>query len=128
MSLDTIANQLKNLDKSIVLIYAFNATGKTRLSVAYKNATKDPVTGKHAGVYYNAFSEDLFVWDNDEENDGINIRLNILPSSLNKFHSFIFENPDLVMDKLALYSPVYRFLFNPYQNIEKGIESVTFFV
>jgi AAA domain len=128
MSLDTIANQLKELDESIVLIYAFNATGKTRLSVAYKEATKDTKTGKHAGVYYNAFSEDLFVWDNDEENDGVNIQLKILPSSLNKFHSFLYENYDAVMDKLALYSPGYRFRFNAYQNIEEGIESVTFFV
>lgn len=128
MSLEAIANQLKELDENIVLIYAFNATGKTRLSVAYKDATKDPESGLHAGVYYNAFSEDLFAWDNDEENDGANIRLNILPSSLNKFHSFLYENHDLVMDKLALYSPVYRFRFNPYENIEEGIESVTFFL
>lgn len=126
MSLDTIANQLTKLDENIVLIYAFNATGKTRLSVAFKNATKDPESGKHTGVYYNAFSEDLFVWDNDEE--GVNIQLNILPSSLNKFHSFLYENSDLVMDKLAMYSPEYRFRFSPYQDIEKGIESVTFFI
>lgn len=128
MSLDTIANDLKDLNENIVLIYAFNATGKTRLSVAYKNLTKDPESGKHTGVYYNAFSEDLFVWDNDEENDGVNIKLNILPSSLNQFHSFLYENQDTVMDKLAMYSPVYRFQFSPYQDIEKGIKSVTFFL
>ncbi|PIR01375.1 MAG: anticodon nuclease [Nitrospinae bacterium CG11_big_fil_rev_8_21_14_0_20_45_15] len=128
MNLEDIAKQLKELDESIVLIYAFNSIGKTRLSVAYKDATKDPQTGKHEGVYYNAFSEDLFVWDNDEENDGENIRLNILHSSLNQFHSFLYENYDAVMDKLAMYAPAYRFRFNPYRNIEKGIESVTFFV
>lgn len=128
MSLGAIANQIKVLNESIVLIFAFNATGKTRLSVAYKDATKDPENGKHAGVYYNAFSEDLFVWDNDEENDGANIHLNILPSPLNQFHSFLYENHDLVMDKLALYSPVYSFRFNPYENIAEGIESVTFFL
>ena len=61
MSLEIIANQLKELDENIILIFAFNATGKTRLSVAYKDATKDPETGNHAGVYYNAYSEDLFV-------------------------------------------------------------------
>lgn len=59
MNLEEIANQLKNLDQNIVLIYAFNATGKTRLSVAYKDATKNPETDQHIGVYYNAFSEDL---------------------------------------------------------------------
>ncbi len=128
MSLDAIANQLKNMDENIVLIYAFNATGKTRLSVAYKEATKDSETCKHAGVYYNAFSEDLFVWDNDEENKGINIQLNILPSSLNRFHSFLYDNQNMVMDKLALYSPGYRFRFNLYKNIEEGIKSITFFL
>ncbi|WP_374091008.1 AAA family ATPase [Methylomicrobium lacus] len=128
MSLETIATELKELKDYVVLIFAFNATGKTRLSVAYKDATKDPKTGKHAGVYYNAFSEDLFVWDNDEENQGANIRLNILPSSLNQFHSFLYENPDMVMENLALYAPSYRFRFTPYDDAEKGIESVTFFL
>lgn len=128
MSLDAIANQLKELDQNIILVFAFNATGKTRLSVAYKNATKDPETGKHAGVYYNAFSEDLFIWDNNEENNGADIRLKVLPSSLNQFHSFLYENHDAIMDKLALYSPSYRFRLNAYDDIEKGIESVTFFL
>lgn len=128
MSLETIANELKALEEYVVLIFAFNATGKTQLSVAYKNATKDATTGKHTGVYYNAFSEDLFVWDNDEGPTGADRRLNILPSSLNQFHSFLYENPDMVMEKLALYSPSYRFRFNPYDDIEKGIESVTFFL
>ena len=89
MNLDEIASQIKELDENIILIYAFNAMGKTRLCVAYKDATKDPESGKHAGVYYNSFSEDLFVWDNDEENDGANINLTVRDSSLNKFHSLI---------------------------------------
>lgn len=127
MSIDDIADQLKKLNENIVLIYAFNATGKTRLSVAYKNATKDTDNGQHAGVYYNAFSEDLFVWDNDEDNDGANIKLKVLPSSLNRFHSFLYEDTDSVMDKLAAYFPKFTFQFNAYDNLEKGIESVTFF-
>jgi len=35
-----IAQQLKDVDEYIVIIYAFNSTGKTRLSVAYKDITK----------------------------------------------------------------------------------------
>ena len=128
MSLETIADELNGLNENIVLIYAFNATGKTRLSVAYKNATKDLESGKHTGVYYNAFSEDLFVWDNDEGNDGLNIKLTIEASSLNQFHSFLYENPEMVMEKLALYDPKYRFRFNTYQDLEKGIETITFYV
>ena len=58
--LTEIAQQLKSIDKNIILIYAFNSTGKTRLSVEYKNITKNPDNGQHSGVYYNAFSEDLF--------------------------------------------------------------------
>lgn len=127
MSIEDIAIQLKELNENIILIYAFNATGKTRLSVAYKNATKNPENGQHTGVYYNAFSEDLFVWDNDEGNDGANIRLNVLPSSLNRFHSFLYENPDAVMDKLSMYSPKFKFNFHSHENPEDGIESITFF-
>ncbi|EKU10432.1 hypothetical protein [Campylobacter showae] len=36
-SLNEIANKLKNLNKKAQLIYAFNGTGKTRLSVEFKN-------------------------------------------------------------------------------------------
>ena len=128
MTITDIAKQLKKLNENIILIYAFNATGKTRLSVAYKDITKDPKNGQHAGVYYNAFSEDLFVWDNDEEHDGANISLRVLPSSLNRFHSFLYENADSVMDKLAMYSPKYVFNFIPHDNPEDGISAVKFFI
>lgn len=126
MSIEDIAKQLQELDKSIILVYAFNATGKTRLSVAYKNETKDPESGQHAGVYYNAFSEDLFVWENDGENDGADIRLTIRRSSLNQFHSFLYENGDLVLYKLAMYAPNYIFKFASHKNLEDGIESIRF--
>ena len=121
-----IAKQLFENQENIILIYAFNATGKTRLSVAYKNFTKDANEGNHIGVYYNAFSEDLFVWENDEENSNANIRLNILFSSLSQFHSFIDEND--IAEKLAIYNPKYKFRFNSHENPEKGIESVNFFI
>lgn len=127
MGIEDIANELKELNQDIALVFAFNATGKTRLSVAYKNATKDPDTGQHSGVYYNAFSEDLFVWDNDEDNGGADIKLNVLPSSLNQFHSFLTDDEDALMAKLAPYSPRYRFRLNSYDDLEKGIASVTFF-
>lgn len=127
MSITDVANQLKNLDENIVVIYAFNATGKTRLSVAYKDETKNRDTGQHAGVYYNAFSEDLFAWDNDEENGGADIRLTIRQSSLNKFHSFLYENRATVLDKLAMYAPNYIFEFVTYDDLEGGIEFIRFF-
>jgi hypothetical protein len=126
MTLDEIAKTLRDDSAQITLMYAFNATGKTQLSVAYKNATKQE-DGSHTGVYYNAYSEDLFVWDNDEENDGANVRLSVLPSSLSKFHSLMTE--DNVRDKLNAYKPKYGFAFSPYkEDPEKGIESVSFFI
>ena len=67
MELKKIAEDIKNDLEKIILIYAFNSTGKTRLSVAYKDITKNGE--QHTGIYYNAFSEDIFVWDNDIEND-----------------------------------------------------------
>lgn len=127
MNLDTIAEEITKLDESIVLIYAFNGTGKTQLSVAYKNITKANNNGRHAGVYYNAYSEDLFSWDNDEENDGSDIKLNILPSSLNRFHSFLYENEQAIKHELTPYNPKFCFRLNPYTDLEKGIESITFF-
>lgn len=127
MTIEDIATNLKNTEKNIIIIYAFNATGKTRLSVAYKDITKDSLTGHHTGVYYNAFSEDLFVWENDNENDGSDIRMNILQSSLNRFHSFLYENSAYLTDKLAMYSPTFTFKFEPHQNPEDGIKSIKFF-
>lgn len=120
MSLDIIAKEIKNFEEKIVLVYAFNTTGKTRLSVAFKNATKDENTGKHSGVYYNAFSEDLFNWDNE------NVLLNITKSSLNKFHASFTEQE--VMYKLEQYKPRYNFYFNPHANPEDGFQSVVFYV
>jgi hypothetical protein len=63
-------------DKSpFVLLYAFNGTGKTRLSMVFKDLGK--VVGENGDgevrsrdtLYFNAFTEDLFSWDNDLEND-----------------------------------------------------------
>src|SRR5580698_7785616 len=53
--------------KKYVLLYAYNGTGKTRLSVAFKDAGK--TNGAADTLYFNAFTEDLFSWDNDLEND-----------------------------------------------------------
>ena len=126
MTPDQIAQLLKTDGACIVLAYAFNATGKTQLCVSYKNATKNE-DDSHAGVYYNAYSEDLFVWDNDEENAGADIRLNVLYSSLSKFHALLTE--DNVRDKLKPYKPKYGFSFKLTEDDpERGIESVSFFI
>jgi hypothetical protein len=136
MEISEIAVQIKNLkntvqgrsasreeDTKVVLIYAFNATGKTRLSVAYKDATKD-TDGKHAGVYYNAFSEDIFAWDNDHENNEAQIRLVVNYTSLNRLHNLFTERD--VYKKLDRFKPKYEFKFE-YSNSPPEITSISFY-
>lgn len=77
--LEDIAKQLNDVNKKVQLIYAFNGSGKTRLSRAFKEriAPKNN-EGYNVGeaepprnkiIYYSAFTEDLFYWDNDLEAD-----------------------------------------------------------
>lgn len=124
-SLKEITQKLKDSNEPITLIYAFNSTGKTKLSVEYKNLTKKE-DGKHTGVYYNAYSEDLFRWDNDEPNDNENMRLEVIPSSLNPYFSSIIENPALLDEKLAHYLPSYTYSFDINANPEIGIDAIRF--
>ncbi|WNF05925.1 AAA family ATPase [Brevibacillus borstelensis] len=124
-SLKALANQLIELNKNVILIFAFNGTGKTRLSVEYKNITKQNNEGNHSGVYYNAYSEDLFVWDNDPENEGGVIKLDVISSSLNQFHSSLDENK--LREKLSIYKPKFEFKFIFHDDFSKGIKSVCFF-
>ena len=68
-----VVEELKPVPK-VQLIYAFNSTGKTRLSRAFKELLP-PKAGDEAAqrselaskriLYYSAFTEDLFYWDND---------------------------------------------------------------
>jgi hypothetical protein len=74
-SLKEIAQTLQSTDKKVQLIYAFNGTGKTRLSrefkelISPKNPEIEEEEGKIRIMYYNAFTEDLFYWDNDLDKD-----------------------------------------------------------
>lgn len=79
-NLEQIAEVIRDKNKKVQLIYAFNGTGKTQLSCAFKKII-DPRAGAqnelteegkapqslHKILYYNAFTEDLFYWDNDLE-------------------------------------------------------------
>ncbi|SJZ55904.1 Anticodon nuclease [Vibrio cincinnatiensis] len=88
--LKDIAKDLKSKNKKVQLIYAFNGTGKTRLSRAFKEeiapSTQGYGTAGDAGqsrekfLYYNAFTEDLFYWDNDLKEDS-NPKLKIQPNT-----------------------------------------------
>lgn len=52
----------------LVLLFAYNGTGKTRLSMTFKDKGKKK-KGSRDTLYFNAFTEDLFSWDNDLVND-----------------------------------------------------------
>jgi wobble nucleotide-excising tRNase len=95
-SLKEIAKSLKDANKKVQLIYAFNGTGKTRLSREFKEliAPKNPESEEEeeeSGIkilYYNAFTEDLFYWDNDLDND-TDRKLKIQP---NGYTSWILQD------------------------------------
>lgn len=59
--------------RKIILLYAYNGTGKTRLAGAFKDlgkqVNKDGETTERDTLYFNAFTEDLFSWHNDLDND-----------------------------------------------------------
>src|SRR5882724_1891524 len=66
---ERLRDDLKGGESDFVLLYAYNSTGKTRLSMEFKNAAKQSNNGIPETLYFNAFTEDLFFWDNDLEND-----------------------------------------------------------
>ena len=124
-NINDIATKLVGLEKNINLIYAFNGTGKTRLSVAYKDVTKTNNGGSHSGVYYNAYSEDLFNWNNDEPNDGEDVNLKLKESCLNQFHPLL--NEINLQDKLIAYKPKFDYRFTYFEDLNDGIESIRFY-
>ncbi len=71
-------------EKDLILFFAHNATGKTRLSMEFKQAGKtfddDGNVTSRDTLYFNAFTEDLFSWNNDLQND-TNRTLNLNPDS-----------------------------------------------
>ncbi|MCQ4241007.1 anticodon nuclease [Stutzerimonas stutzeri] len=92
-TLKEIAEEIKGIKKKVQLIYAFNGTGKTRLSREFKQLIAPKVDANEDGdmadqpglsrnkiLYYSAFTEDLFYWDNDLSGDA-EPRLKIQPNT-----------------------------------------------
>lgn len=102
-TLNNIASWLKSKNKKAQLIYAFNGMGKTRLSVEFKNlieprTDENDYSNKKKIIYYNAFTQYLFYWNNDTEP-----KLKIQPNS---FTRWIFEEQGLdreVIDTFQFY-------------------------
>ena len=92
-TLTEIAQQLGAADKKVQLIYAFNGTGKTRLSREFKALIAPKAESEEAQasdlaakkiLYYSAFTEDLFYWDNDLGLDA-EPKLKIQPNAFTKW-------------------------------------------
>jgi hypothetical protein len=89
-TLREVAEQLKDSAKKVQLIYAFNGTGKTRLSREFKELIapkssngeldEENELSRNKILYYNAFTEDLFYWDNDLVSDS-EPKMKIQPNS-----------------------------------------------
>jgi len=103
-TLTEIAETLRGADKKVQLIYAFNASGKTRLSRAFRELI-DPKTEERDQdyrpkvLYYNAFTEDLFYWDNDLTGD-TERKLCIQP---NAFTKSAFEDLGLDLNVITVF-------------------------
>lgn len=121
---DDLNNPTKPI--TLLLIYAYNRTGKTRLSMEFKDAgkrkTKKNPTGTPDTLYFNAFTEDLFVWENDLEGDSVR-RL-----QLNEKSSFFNAMTELALDEtIAGYLSRYAdFDFDfTYKEVQQGKETVS---
>ncbi|HXI72283.1 MAG TPA: anticodon nuclease [Verrucomicrobiae bacterium] len=72
-SIDRLVTRLRDDFHSgghdFVLLYAYNGTGKTRLSMEFKDTGKRKNGGTPDTLYFNAYTEDLFPWDNDLQGD-----------------------------------------------------------
>ncbi|NMG05001.1 anticodon nuclease [Azoarcus taiwanensis] len=92
-TLTELAQQLEEANKKVQLIYAFNGTGKTRLSREFKQLVSPRAEGAEASsselaakkiLYYSAFTEDLLYWDNDLGLDA-EPKLRIQPNSFTRW-------------------------------------------
>ncbi|MEC5205511.1 hypothetical protein QF022_000467 [Vogesella perlucida] len=93
-NLQTLARKLRSdlTGIDLILLYAYNRTGKTRLSMAFKDEKKRK-TGIADTLYFNAYTEDLFTWDNDLDDDEVR------QLQLNQRSTFFNGLRDLALDE-----------------------------
>lgn len=92
-----------HLDKftNCALLFAYNGTGKTRLSYDFAHYGRKDNAPQHT-LYYNAYTEDLFTWDNDIENE-----------TDNREHHLLINQNSALIQGLAGYSfsePLHKYL------------------
>lgn len=109
-------------DKELVLLYAYNRTGKTRLSMDFKDRGKSNNGGVPDTLYFNAFTEDLFTWENDLENDSARgLKVNYFSKFFDGFTNLGLE--PTIDEYLSRYAD-FGFDFE-YKEIQQGEESFT---
>lgn len=108
------------------LVFAYNGTGKTRLSYDFAHYGRKENTPQHT-LYYNAYTEDLFTWDNHiedaTENREHHLLINTGSSLIQGLAGYDFA------DKLRKYLHVFTdidFDFHYDENNEKIPNYVTF--
>ncbi|MFN4315483.1 MAG: AAA family ATPase [Chitinophagaceae bacterium] len=87
-TLPELAEKFRNdlEEQDFILLYAYNGIGKTRLSMAFKDKGKVGGEDNRDTLYFNAFTEDLFYWDNDLPGDSE--RKLMINSDSNFFNGF----------------------------------------
>ena len=121
-NLSTLVTRLRDdlNDKELVLLYAFNRTGKTRLSMGFKDREKQRNRGRADTLYFNAFTEDLFTWENDLENDSERgLKVNYLSKFFDGFTNLGLE--PTIDEYLSRYAD-FNFDFK-YREIQQRSES-----
>ena len=109
-SIESVAENLKskfdyNNKNNLAILYAFNSTGKTRISTIIHNENEEEV------LCYNAFTEDLFWWDNN------NFVFKVNPNSW--IVNFINEQ-GLENDIIDNYKELVNTKIEPNFELEKG--------
>ena len=91
--LDKVAGYLRKQlkDKKYILLFAHNGIGKTRLSMEFKKQGRKG--NQRDTLYFNAYTEDLFAWDNDLDNDKeYKLKLNTESKFFDRFEELEMDN------------------------------------
>lgn len=113
IGIDNIYEEIKkSLDlQKDVLLYAFNATGKTRLTYFFDNQNFQEDEEKIYTLCYNAVVEDLFSWDNDNK---------IFSFDTNNILFRTIKEEGLDIEVINNFSKLVDFKLEPNINTESG--------
>jgi hypothetical protein len=123
--IEDLAREIKNKfdasatsKKKILALYAFNSTGKTRLTNIFTEINeRSEEDGGPKVLCYNALLEDLFGWDNEE---------NILNFDLNSWVAKLIEEQGLENEIIDNFREIIHSKIEPLFDFEKGAVSFNF--